>query len=170
MRCAVLSLSLVALLAGCASSQQARAEPVAMEPAAVSTSVAATPVAVSTAAPTESQSDSSTATSNSSTAPTYYGAHDFDIQTHPLHKIEPNYPAEADSQGVSGKVVLQLMLEADGRVGDIKVVSATPPGVFEGSAIAAFREARFAPAQKAGRPVRAQILIEVVYDWDGPVP
>ncbi|MHB1075347.1 energy transducer TonB [Thiobacillus sp.] len=98
---------------------------------------------------------------------TYYNARDLDVQPHALRVIRPDYPAEADRQRVSGTLRLQLKLEADGRVSDIEVVSATPPGVFEDSAIRAFRDARFAPAQKNGRPVRALVVIEVVYDWAG---
>lgn len=98
---------------------------------------------------------------------TYYNARDLDVQPHALRVIRPDYPAEADRQRVSGTLRLQLKLEADGRVSDIEVVSATPPGVFEDSAIKAFRDARFAPAQKNGRPVRALVVIEVVYDWAG---
>jgi protein TonB len=109
----------------------------------------------------------STATSNSSTAPAYYGEHDLDIQPQSLHQIEPIYPAEADRQGLSGEVHLRLKLEADGRVSDIEVLSAMPPGVFDESALQAFRQARFSPAQKNGRPVRALVQIEVVYDWEG---
>jgi len=98
---------------------------------------------------------------------TYYNARDLDVQPHALRVIRPDYPAEADRQRVSGTLRLQLKLEADGRVSDIEIVSATPPGVFEDSAIKAFRDARFAPAQKNGRPVRALVVIEVVYDWAG---
>ena len=98
---------------------------------------------------------------------TYYSARDLDVQPHALQAIRPEYPSGADRQRLSGKLRLQLKLEADGRVTDVDVVSATPPGVFEESAIKAFRDARFAPAQKNGRPVRALVVIEVVYDWAG---
>ncbi len=98
---------------------------------------------------------------------TYYSARDLDVQPHALHAIRPDYPDMADRRQLSGKVRLRLKLEADGRVSDVDVVSATPPGVFEDSAIKAFRDARFAPAQKNGHPVRALVLIEVVYDWAG---
>ena len=84
-----------------------------------------------------------------------------------LREVVPDYPEDADRQRLSGKVRLQLKLEADGRVSDVDVVSATAPGMFEDSAVKAFRDARFAPAQKNGRPVRALVLIEVVYDWEG---
>lgn len=98
---------------------------------------------------------------------TYYSARDVDVHPRALHEVVPVYPAEADRQRVSGKLRLQLKLQADGRVSDIEVLSATPPGVFEESALQAFREARFSPAQKKGRPVRALVQIEVVYDWAG---
>jgi protein TonB len=98
---------------------------------------------------------------------TYYSARDLDVQPRALREIVPGYPDDADRQRLSGTVRLRLKLEADGRISDIEVVSSTPPGVFEESAIKAFRDARFAPAQKNGRPVRARVVIEVLYDWEG---
>ncbi|MBU1397011.1 MAG: TonB family protein [Gammaproteobacteria bacterium] len=97
----------------------------------------------------------------------YYGVRDVDVPPRALREIVPDYPDDADRRRLSGTVRLQLKLEADGRIGAIEVVSATPPGVFDESALKAFGDARFAPAQKNGRPVRALVLIEVVYDWEG---
>lgn len=97
---------------------------------------------------------------------TYYTARELDVQPRALRTIELVYPVEADRQRLSGTVRLQLKVEADGRVSEVEVVSATLPGVFEASAVQAFRAARFAPAQKDGRPVRAQMLIEVTYDLE----
>ena len=130
------------------------------QPAAV-----AAPAAVS--APSVTPAPAPAATLTSSVDLTYYSARDLDVQPHALREIRPDYPDAADRQKLSGTLRLQLKLEADGRVMDVDVVSATPPGVFEESAIKAFRAARFAPAQKNGRPVRALVVIEVVYDWAG---
>jgi protein TonB len=101
---------------------------------------------------------------------TYYSAREVDVHPRALRAIEPDYPAEADRRKLSGMVRLQLKVEADGRVSDVEVVSSTPPGAFDESAIQAFRAARFEPAQKAGRPVRALVMIEVQYDWAGRPP
>lgn len=98
---------------------------------------------------------------------TYYSARELDVQPRALREIVPDYPADADRQRLSGKVRLELKLEADGRISGLEVVSASPPGVFDASTIDAFRDARFAPAQKNGRPVRARVVIEIVYDWTG---
>ena len=98
---------------------------------------------------------------------TYYSVRDLDVQPRALREIVPEYPYDADRQHLSGQVRVQLKLEADGRVSDLEVVSASPPGVFESSTLKALRTARFAPARKDGRPVRARMVITVEYDWEG---
>jgi protein TonB len=154
-----------------APSEQADAPPVAPPPAAppaVAAPPAAAPPAdpLPAAAPPAEAAPTPTAIT-SSVDLTYYSARDLDLQPRALREIVPDYPPDADRRRLSGKVRLQLKLEADGRVSGIEVVSAEPAEVFDESALAAFRDARFAPAQKNGRPVRAVVLIEVLYDWEG---
>lgn len=132
------------------------------------------PPAVSPSAPTEA---APAAAPGEASAPspgislpvdlTYYTARELDVQPRALGRIEPTYPEAADRQQLSGRVRLQVKLEADGRVSDVEVVQADPPGVFDASAIEAFRAARFVPGQRGDRPVRALLLIEVEYDWEG---
>jgi protein TonB len=137
-----------------------QAAPPAPSPAAATSSVEPQPApAVAPPAPAVALT--------SSVDLTYYSAREVDVNPRALHEVVPLYPDAADRQHVSGKLRLQLKLEADGRVSDIELLSATPPGVFDESALQAFREARFSPAQKNGRPVRALVQIEVVYDWAG---
>ncbi len=107
------------------------------------------------------------ATITSSVDLTYYTARDVDVHPRALREIVPDYPAVADRRRLSGRVRLQLKLQADGRVSDVEVLDASPPGMFEDSAVKAFRDARFVPAQRNGRPVRALVQIEVKYDWEG---
>ena len=143
------------------------AEPVAPPPAQATSPAAApvmpqpAPTLASPAAPPPA------AAITSSVDLTYYSAREVDVQPRALREVVPDYPADANQQQLSGRVRLGLKLEADGRVSDIEVVSANPPGIFDESALKAFRAARFAPAQRGGRPVRARVLIEVVYDWKG---
>lgn len=98
---------------------------------------------------------------------TYYKARELDEQPRAMRRIVPEYPPGPDRDRISGTVQLKLKLEADGRVSEVEVVRADPPGLFEDSAVQAFRKARFRPAKRGGQPVRALILVEVVYDWDG---
>lgn len=65
-----------------------------------------------------------------------------------------------------------LMLKIDdlGRVREAEVIEANPTGVFDESALQAFRAGRFEPAMKDGRPVRYQAYIRVEFKLDGPPP
>lgn len=123
--------------------------------------------AVPVAAPSAAPAPVPAAALTSAVDLTYYTARELDVLPHALRQVEPHYPDDAERQRLSGSVRLQLKLEADGHISDIKVVSATPPGVFEDSALKAFDNVRFAPAQKNGHPVRALVLITVEYDWAG---
>lgn len=98
---------------------------------------------------------------------TFYSAREVDVHPRALDEIAPDYPDKADKQKLSGKVIVQLKLEADGRVVDVDVIEATPPDVFEQTTVEAFRAARFSPAFKGGRPVRSLMMIEMTFDWAG---
>lgn len=144
-------------------------QPVAASPAKVVPGTPAIPAVPSVAVEAPAV-PVSPVTISSSVDLTYYSAREVDVHPRALQAIEPDYPAEADRRKLSGMVRLQLKVEADGRVSDVDVVSSTPPGAFDESAIRAFRDARFEPAQKSGRPVRALVMIEVRYDWAGRPP
>ena len=77
----------------------------------------------------------------------------------PLTEIQPEYPAQA--RGVEGIVTLRVLISDRGVVDDVVVQSSYPKGIFEESAVKAFREARFSPGKILGVPVKAQMLIEV---------
>lgn len=99
---------------------------------------------------------------------TYYSTREVDVPPRALQDIVPVYPETAEREARSGKVRLRLKLEVDGRVIDIEVIDADPPGLFEESARAAFAAARFSPAYRGGKSVRVQMLIEVAYDLENP--
>ena len=116
-------------------------------------SVAATPVAPPAVAPDTRQ--------NLAPAPAYQGAKGLDPPPRPLQDIDPVYPEAAGLQ--EGVVVLRLLISSSGEVDEVAVVRATPPGLFDESALQAFRKARFSPGYFLGIPVRSQIFIEVGY-------
>lgn len=136
--------------------------PTPIDPAAAGRPAEAAPVE-----PPAAPSPASPVTLTSAVDLTYYSAREVDVHPRALAEILPAYPEVADREKLSGKVVLQLKLEADGRVIDAEVVRSSPPDVFDAAALEAFRQARFAPAIRAGQPVRALMLIEVVFDWAG---
>jgi TonB family protein len=66
-----------------------------------------------------------------------------------------------------GEVVLDLLIGAGGAVEDVKVIEATPVGLFEASAISAFAGTRFAPGMRAGVPTAARMRVAVQYSATG---
>jgi protein TonB len=92
-------------------------------------------------------------------APDYLLAKLLSVGPRPLNDIEPAYPDAADLR--TGKVVLRLLIGETGHVDDVAVVRATPPGLFDASAIEAFSNARFSPGLAGGIAVKSQITVEV---------
>jgi protein TonB len=95
---------------------------------------------------------------------TFYTAKEVDVHPRALIQIDPVYPLDATRRGIAGSVTLTLKLDETGAVQDVQVSDASPPGVFDQSALDAFHKARFAPAQKAGRAVKSLVVIKVRYE------
>ena len=58
---------------------------------------------------------------------------------------QPTYPPAARRSGTAGQVVVSFVVNSDGSVGDINIVSARPRGVFERNVQAAVKRWRFQP-------------------------
>ena len=96
--------------------------------------------------------------------PTFYPAKQVDIHPKALAPVNPVFPDKAANDNVSGEVTLLLLIDEAGKVRDLAVVDAKPEGYFEESALNAFRNTRWAPAQKDGRIVKSRVLIRVRYE------
>ena len=60
-------------------------------------------------------------------------------------------------------MVLRLLISEHGAVDKIEIVRASPPGLFEAAALAAFGSARYSPGFLGGTPVKSQIMFEVEF-------
>lgn len=78
----------------------------------------------------------------------------------------PSYPKSAFEQRQVGVVNLRVEVDAQGRPSDIRVLSATNPGVFDAVSIAAARSWTYRPAMKNGKPVAAAVRIPITYAMD----
>lgn len=95
---------------------------------------------------------------------TWYLARHVDVHPKAIGTIKPLYPEEARRRNVEGTLKLMLKIDDLGRVQSAEVVEANPPRVFDEAALEAFRNARFQPAMKNGRPVRYQAYIRVDFE------
>jgi len=63
------------------------------------------------------------------------------------------YPEKARQRGLTGRVVVSLLIGTDGKVQRSRVLEATPAGVFEDAVLSSLPQWLFAPAEYQGRPV-----------------
>lgn len=73
----------------------------------------------------------------------------------------PEYPAEALAAGVGGRVVVKVLVGADGRSRDVVVETSEPAGVFDAATVQAVRDWRFAPLLRDGEPVEGWLRVPV---------
>lgn len=74
-----------------------------------------------------------------------------------LHRVEPQYPEEAQQHGIQGAVVLEVHIGADGAVQDVQVISG--PAELAEASMNAVKQWRFKPHLVDGRPTPMQTRI-----------
>ena len=79
-----------------------------------------------------------------------------------LHEVKPDYTEEARRRSLSGDVVLEIVVRADGRVGAVRILQGLGSGLDQ-RAVEAVRQWRFSPARRFGTPV--DVLVEVAVEF-----
>jgi TonB family protein len=75
--------------------------------------------------------------------------------------VQPVYPPEALAQGIRGIVILEIVLDKQGKVESTTVVRSVPG--LDGAAVAAARQWEYTPTKVDGKPVRVRITVPVVF-------
>lgn len=94
--------------------------------------------------------------------------------TAPVDSIEPPvlqgglqldrfYPYLARARGITGSSRLNLDVDADGAVTEVRIVGSVPAGVFESAATALARTLRFQPARQGGRVVATTTSLTIAW-------
>ena len=79
-----------------------------------------------------------------------------------LHHPMPIYPEYARRRGINGFVILQFIVDINGRVVEPSVHQANPQGYFETAAIRAIKQWRFSPGRNdKGTPVRCRLQMRI---------
>lgn len=82
----------------------------------------------------------------------------------PLLQTPMVYPARAKAQGVTGYVLLSVLISPTGQVEKVKVLEAQPVGVFDEVATAGVQNWKFEPATYKGENVRVWARQRVRFD------
>jgi TonB family protein len=83
--------------------------------------------------------------------------------------VEAQYPAEAQEAGLQGSVELEILVDGDGSVGDVKVVGPAGHG-FDEAAMSAARAFVFEPARRGEEVFPARIRYRYVFELKKPPP
>ena len=78
----------------------------------------------------------------------------------------PSYPKIAVEQRIVGKVVVRVEVDADGKATDVRVLDASPAGVFDDATVAAAKQWTFEPAIRNGKAVASALKIPVTFAMD----
>lgn len=76
-----------------------------------------------------------------------------------IHRVEPQYPAEALAQKIQGLVTLEVQIGTEGAVHNIAVVDGNP--MLAEAAVEAVRQWRYRPYTANGRPVEMQTRVRI---------
>jgi periplasmic protein TonB len=77
-----------------------------------------------------------------------------------LYSPEPEFSEEARKAKVAGNVLVNLIVDAQGRPQNVRVVRGVGMGLDE-QAVKAVQQYKFKPAMEAGKPVAVQLNVEV---------
>jgi len=79
-----------------------------------------------------------------------------------LREVKADYTEDARRRGISGDVVLEIVVRSDGSVGDVKVLQGLAGGLNDRAA-QAVRQWRFSPAHRQG--IAVDVIVEVAVEF-----
>jgi TonB family protein len=85
------------------------------------------------------------------------------------HFVQAEYPAEAKAQQLQGEVVLQIDLDAEGKVSDAQVLQSAGHG-FDEAALAAVKQFQFSPAEIDGQPAPVRLTYRYSFVFTPEAP
>ncbi|WP_158100635.1 energy transducer TonB [Neiella marina] len=88
-----------------------------------------------------------------------------DGDARPIVRVEPKYPIKQATAGITGYVIMQFSILADGSTGDIEVIESQPKRAFERAAMRALKKWKYRPKLVDGKSVIQQGL-KVRLDFD----
>ncbi len=78
-----------------------------------------------------------------------------------ISSVAPAYPALAKTQRVSGNVLVDALIDANGRVTSMKVVSG--PTLLQQAAMDALKQWKYQPASLDGKPVSMHLAVTIQF-------
>ena len=87
-----------------------------------------------------------------------------DVAPKPKSRSSFKYPSSAKKKGITGYVLLSLLINTKGNVEQVEVLESSPPGVFDDVVSNAIRSWRFEPALYQGKSVKVWAKQKIRFD------
>ena len=84
----------------------------------------------------------------------------------PTFKTPPRYPYRAKRMGLEGVVKVKFLVDRDGHVSNVEILSASMPGVFDESVINAVSSWKYSPGELMGKRVATMVTTEVIFKME----
>lgn len=81
-----------------------------------------------------------------------------------LKYVPPEFPSKALTQRVSGSVTIEYIVDTNGDPRDVRVVEASPPGVFDHAAMQAVKHWHYEPVVANGAPVEVPVRTAIRFE------
>lgn len=85
----------------------------------------------------------------------------YDTPPAPLETPKPEYPSMARQAGYSGRVVVQMLLNLDGSVMQVRVAKSSGHAILDEAAVEGCKKFKFTPAKQRDRPVRVWVSMPI---------
>jgi len=81
----------------------------------------------------------------------------------PIQPVKPVFPEEAVKKGLTGKVILRVLVDKDGAVKRTQTIMSSNK-IFEQPAIDAIMKTKFSPAIQNGKPIMCWVNIPYLFN------
>ena len=92
-----------------------------------------------------------------------FNSSDLDSGPRPKLPVQPRYPDSLKKQGKEGRVIIELVVDADGKVLSAKVKSSSGYKAMDDAALKAAQKTKFKPANRGGKNVKAKVLYPISF-------
>lgn len=82
-----------------------------------------------------------------------------DVKPQSVNLPLPEYPAEARKAGMEGTVIIQALIDVDGKITQVKIAKSSGYKLLDSSALESSKRAIFTPAQENGESVQCWVAI-----------
>ncbi|MFM7749012.1 MAG: energy transducer TonB [Opitutaceae bacterium] len=87
---------------------------------------------------------------------------ELDRHPEPVVQVAPVFPFNLKRDAIEGRVVVEFVVDTEGRVTSAMTVESTHPG-FEEAAVTGVGRWKFRPGQKNGRPVNTRMRVPILF-------